>query len=236
MWKMHAALAGMFFGASAASTPSAAAERAVYAEPAELSAEGLSHLLTASVRGSYGRVITPDKARGLANMAAFELSSRLHLFRPVSYCLGFDGTIGGSEGGLVYGATAFVLGLGVRWGNGNVISLCGGAGFDGVGLTTLAVVARFPAELSAGLSIGPIRPKLWVRPLWLLGREARRHGSDLDFLDELELGLSIRIARQHRYWAHMSAGGGPVIGVTYRQFMRTAVVGGFIGIDFGGER
>ena len=82
------------------------------------------------------------------------------------------------------------------------------------------------SHLVLGLSLGPVRPTAWLRPAWLAGAEARREGSDLDIVDELEAGLSVRIGRQHRYWSETSAGAGPLIGMTMRQTMGTTMIGG----------
>jgi hypothetical protein len=220
----------------ALAAPASAEERADYMTPDALPEPGASHLLAVSMIGSYARVVTPESARGISDAGAFGLRSRLHLFRPVSYCTGLDADVGGTDEGTLYGLTAYVLGIGGRWGDGNVVSLCGGAGFDGVGVTTLPIAAHFPVELSGAFDLGPIRPSFWVRPVWLAGREMRRRGTDLSFVDELELGLAVRIARQHPYWSGTSGGAGLVLGVTYRQFMRTAAIGGFIGIEIAGEQ
>jgi len=211
-----------------------AADRAEYVDPSELEDEGLSHLLTLDLIGTFAR-LTDSSAKPPTNFATFGLRTRFHLLRPVSYCTGLDADIGGSDDGVVYGATAYVTGLGVRWGNGNVISLCGGVGLDAVG-ESVPVAARFPAELSGGFDLGPIRPVLWLRPVWLAGRAERKEGASLSFLDEMETGLSIRLARQHRYWSNVSAGGGIILGVTYRELYGAHAIGGFVGIDLAGEQ
>jgi len=219
----------LFAGAAAAD----AAERAEYVDPSELPDEGISHLLTLDLVGTYAR-LTDSSAKPPTNFATFGLRTRFHLLRPVSYCTGLDADIGGSDDGVVYGATAYVTGLGVRWGNGNVVSLCGGIGLDAMGDVPLA--ARIPPELSGGFDLGPIRPVLWLRPVWLVGADERREGASLSFLDEMEAGLSIRLARQHRYWSNVSAGGGVILGVTYRELYGERAIGGFIGIDLAGEQ
>jgi hypothetical protein len=217
------------------SSAASAKPRAAYVQPGELDEEGTSHLFTLAMVGSYARAVDGAALGGVENVATFGLRTRLLAFRPVAYCAGLDAEIGGSDEGAAYAATAYAAGLGARWGAGNAIALCGGAGVDGAG-GAIPVGARFPAELSAGFGLGPIRPTLWLRPAWVAGASARREGTDLDFIDELEAGLSVRIGRQRRYWSEMSAGGGPVVGATYRGLMGTHMIGGFIGIELGGEQ
>jgi len=217
-------------------TSAAWAERAAYVSPDRLPGEGVSHLLSVGLYGSYARILDPARVADTANLGMFGVRTRLHLGRTVGYCLGLDANVGGSEGGVVYGATAYLAGAGVRWGKGNVVSLCGGAGIDGIGGSALPLAARFPAELSASSSLGPIRASLWVRPSWLVGAETRKHGASLSFMDEMELGLSLRFGRQRSYWTTTSAGGGVMVGATYRELMGTYAVGAFVGIDLTGGR
>jgi hypothetical protein len=226
-----ASVSCVFFGLA----PATAAPRAQYVTPESLPGEGLPHVLDVTALAAYARVLDPARVSGLENMGIFAVRARAQLGRSATYCVGLDGEIGGGETGAVYGATAYPVGLGARWGAGNTVSLCGGAGLDGIaGAVPLA--ARFPAEASVALSLGPIRPVLWVRPSWLAAPASRRSGSSVSFLDELEAGLMIRLSPQHRYWTQTSAGGGLAVGVLYRELMATRYVAFAVGFDFVGAQ
>jgi hypothetical protein len=212
-----------------------AAQRAAYATPDELHAEGLSHLADVAMLGEYARVARPEAANGVRDIVDFALRSRMYLGRFPSYCVGLDGSVGGSNAGVAYGVTGYLTGIGARFGSGNVVSLCGGAGLDAVG-SNVPLAARFPAELSVALSLGPLRPTVWLRPAWVRGAKAREGGASVSFVDELEAGALVRIGRQHPYWARMSAGGGVAIGVAYRELMGTYAVLGTLGFEFTGEQ
>jgi hypothetical protein len=212
----------------------AAAQTTTYATPAELQKEGVSNLLELALMGQYVRVVDHAPA-GLRDITTFDLRSRLHIGRTPSYCVGLDGQVGGSDEGVVYGLTGYLAGIGARWGAGNVVSLCGGGGFDRVG-SVAPLAAKFPAELSIAVDLGPVRPRLWLRPSWSAGEDARRKTASADFVDQIEAGLVVRLTKQHRYWSRTTAGGGLAIGVAYRELAQTRAVGFFIGFDFAGER
>jgi hypothetical protein len=201
-------------------------------EEPKVAEEGLPHLIDLALLGHYERVTEPHKAHSLADVGAFDLRSRVYLGRSIAYCAGLDGQVGGSDEGFVYGATAYLAGLGLRWGDASVVSLCGGAGIDRYG-TAAPLAARFPADLSVAFDAGPLRPILWLRPAWLAATD-RRKGSSISFVDELEAGLAVRFARQHRYWAHLTGGGGLAVGISYRELFDTRAVGAYFGFEFAG--
>lgn len=215
-------------------TTAAAAETGPEAKPEDLPGEGMPHLIDLALLGQYQRVAMPRKANDLRSIGTFDLRSRGYLGRTISHCFGLDGQIGGSDEGFTYGAVLYPIGLGYRWGNANVLSLCGGGGLDRVG-TAVPLAARFPADLSVAFELGPVRPILWVRPSWLAAKR-RRDGSAISFIDELEAGVLVRFAPQHRYWARLTAGGGFTIGVNYRELMDTRSVGGTVGFEFAGGK
>jgi hypothetical protein len=219
------------FGSSTAFAQS----RAEVVDPSTLPGEGLPHVLDFTAQGRYARALQPSKISGLANVGSFELRTRALLGKTVAYCLGFDGEIGGSDRGAVYGITGYPIGIGARWGAANEVSLCGGAGIDEM-VGPVPVAARFPAELTFAIALGPIRPVVWIRPSWIAGAEARKHGSSLSFVDELELGAFVRLSRQHKYWSSTSAGGGLAIGVSYRELMGAQFIGLTIGFNLVGAR
>lgn len=214
---------------------SARAQRAEIVPAERLPADGPPHVLDIATLGEYARVFDPARASGLGNLGELSLRSRLALGRLPAYCAGLDAEIGGSDAGLAYGATAYPAGIGATWGRGNVISLCGGAGLGRVG-DAVPLAARFPAEASIALSLGPVRPVVWVRPSWTAGAPERRHGASVSFVDELEAGLLVRLSPQHAYWSTTTAGGGLALGVTYWEFMGTRALGASLGFDFTGAR
>ena len=223
-------------GIAASSPVAAGAPKAEYAQEAELRGEGLSHLLDASVLLQYARVLGPSPVGEVRNLGSLVLRNRLAIGQGLSYAAGLDGEIGGAEGGVVYGLTGYLLGLGGRFGNGNLVALRGGVGFDGVG-NSVPLAARFPGELSIDLGLGPVRGTIWFRLSWIAGALTRKHGSTLlSFVDELEAGLLIRIGRQQPYWARVSAGSGPAIGVVYREFMGARSVGVLFGLNLAGAQ
>ena len=217
--------------------PSAAlAQRAAYGHPADLAPEGVSHHLDVSLQGRYARVLDPNRVNGFTNSGSFALRSRLVLGRSIGYAAGLDGEIGGSENGAVYGLTAHVLGVGARWGLGNVVALHGGVGFDGV-VGSVPLAARFPIQVMLGWSLGPIRLSAHAGAAFIAGADARRDGSSwLPLGDEFEAGLSVRLGRQRRYWGSTNAGGGPALGVLYREFMGTRSIGVSLSLDLTGAR
>lgn len=213
----------------------AAPDRAEYASAASLPSEGIPHVIDVALLGQYARVLEPSRLSNLGNIGVFALRARSQIGKTVTYCVGLDGEIGGSDRGAVYGLTAYPIGVGGRWGAGNTISLCGGSGFDGMaGAVPLA--ARFPAELAVALSVGPIRPVAWARPSWIAGAASRRQGSSISFVDELEFGLLVRLSPQHRYWAESNAGGGFAVGLSYRELMGTRYVAFAIGFNLVGAQ
>ncbi len=227
---------GLLLVVALALPSTARAQRAAYARPEELRPEGLSHLLDVSLRLGYARVLDPDRVQGLANVGTFSLRARALLGRNPSYCVGLDGEVGGADTGFVYGLTAHVVGVGGRWGEGNAVALCGGAGFDGV-VGAVPLAARFPAELSAAVNLGPLRLTAWAGVAWVAGADARREGSTwLTVVDEVDAGLTVRLGRQHRLWASASAGRGPSLGVVYRELMGTRFVGVVLGLDLSGAQ
>jgi hypothetical protein len=212
----------------------ARAQHAGYASPDDLRREGIPHAIDVAALGTYSRVATSAKSGRLENASDFRLRSRLGVGRSLAYFAGIDGEVGGSDAGVVYGVTGYLLGFGTRWGAGNALSLSGGVGLDRVGSVPLA--AKFPVELSIALSVGPVRPILWVRPAWIADEPLRRKGSTLSFVDEIDTGLLVRLGKQHRYWSTTSAGGGLSLGVGFREFMQTHAVTALLGFEFEGER
>jgi hypothetical protein len=223
---------------AALAMPSAAlaGPRAEYATVADLEEEDPGQLLDVAVLGQYAHVAEAERTGGVSDLAGLALRSRVLVGRPLAWCAGVDGEIGGSNDGLAYGLTGYLLGAGARLGGAGWISLCGGAGFDGVA-GGVPLAARFPAELSIGIPAGPVRMVPWARAVWTAGDSARRDGvSWTSAVDEVEAGLLVRFGREHRYWTTTSAGGGLALGVVYRELMDTSSIGFVIGLDLGGAQ
>ena len=226
-----AVLAGLALLLWAAPAP---AQRAAYVRAADLDAEGPAHVLDLAAAGQYAR--TDADLAGVRDVGMFALRSRLLVGRRVAYCAGLDGELGGSGEGLVYGATAYLAGVGARFGDAGTIALCGGAGLDGVA-DAVPLAARFPLELSLALDVGPLRATPWARAVWTAGDAARSDGvSWTSAADEVEAGLLVRFGRQRRYWSHVSAGGGLAVGVVHRAFMGTSWTGVVIGLGLTGAQ
>ncbi|MDB4929545.1 MAG: alpha/beta hydrolase fold protein [Myxococcaceae bacterium] len=214
----------------------AAAQRAAYARPDELAPEGPAHVLDFSLQARYARVLDPDRAAGLANLGGFALRTRVLLGRTVGYVGGLDGEVGGSDTGAVYGLTAHVLGAGLRWGAAGVVALHAGAGFDGV-VGSVPLAARFPVQLMVACDLGPVRLQAHAGIAFVAGAPERRDGSSwLPLGDEVDAGLLVRLGRQRRYWSRTSGGGGPGLGVVYREFMGTRSVGVVLALELTGAQ
>lgn len=224
-------------------TPPPPPLRAPYATVTDLRPEGLSHLFNASLYLGYARVFdssTPQKISNLSNLGTFSFRNRALLGRSVAYCVGLDGTLGGADnspdGGFVYGLTGYLLGVGARWGLGNSLSLCSGAGLSGI-TNSVPFAGRFPVELRVSQSIGPVRFTAWASLAWTAGATERHNGSTtVSFTDETEAGLTLRLGRQRQYWSTTTAGGGPSIGVIYREFMGARQLAVVFGLDLTGAR
>jgi hypothetical protein len=208
--------------------------RASYATPEDLAPEGLPHELEISMGAQVTHVLqrpAPDPLNGLGNIAAFALKNRVLVGTTLAYSGGLDAYVGGSDTGAAYGATLYPVGLGVRGGPGTFVALSGGVGVDRV-VGSVPAGALFPADLSLGFPLGPLRPILWARATWVADAPERRHGSpSISAVDELETGLAIRFGKQQRYWLDLNAGGGPSIGAFYREFMGARAIGLLVSLD-----
>lgn len=212
------------------------AQRAAYARPDELPAEGFPMVLDVSAQARYTHVLDPARTNGYADGGSFALRSRMLIGRTVGYVVGFDGEIGGGDNGALGGLTVHFAGIGARWGLANVVALDVGTGFDAA-YHAVPIAGRFPVQLSLGWSLGPVRLDARVAVAWTVGAAERRHSSDwLPAGDEFEAGVGVRLGRQRRYWNTTNAGGGPALGFVYREFMGTRSVGIALSLDLTGAR
>jgi hypothetical protein len=214
-----------------------ASPRAEYVGPEALEPEPLPHQLDLSLGARWTHVVNrspSESLSGLTNIEVFQLNGRLLVGRTLVYCGGLEAHVGGSDTGAAYGATVYPIGVGLRGGDGAFVALCGGAGGDRVG-GSVPWAFVFPAELSFGFSVGPLRPIGWARAAWIAGAAERRSGSpSISAVDELEAGLAVRLGRQRRYWEEMNAGQGPSLGIVYSEFMGARAIGITLALDLSG--
>lgn len=223
--------------ASAALSPaSALAQRAPYASLNELPREPVGLLLDVSMGARYQRVLEPGRIGNAQNVGEFALRTRFMAGARVAYAGGLDGAIGGSEAGVAYAVHAHVAGLAVRYGDASAVALTGGVGVSAIG-AAVPVALMVPAELRWSQSAGPLRLSLWMQWSWAFANDLRKRGSStLSFVDEAEVGLSVRVGRQQRYWGTYSGGAGPALGVLYRESMGARVLGVSLSFDLAGAR
>ncbi len=173
-------------------------------------------------------------AGDLDGTVALAIRSRMFLGRPASYCLGFDGALGGSDAGLVYEAELYPIGAGLRLGDRGVAALCAGAGLGGI-KGAVPFGWQIPVEAWLDLGVGPLRVAAWLEATTVLDADLRQDGSDIDGIDELSAGLALRLGGDSRYWSDTTAGYGPFIAATFRQVMGGDFLGLTLGMHFWGS-
>jgi len=170
----------------------------------------------------------------LDGTVALAVRSRLFLGRPASYCLGFDGALGGSDTGLVYEAELYPVGAGLRLGDRGVACLAAGAGLGGI-KDAVPFGWQIPVEAWFDVGLGPVRVAGWLEGTTVLDSDVRQDGSDIDGLDELSAGLALRLGGDDRYWGRTTAGYGPFLAATFRQAMGAEFLGLALGMHFWGS-
>lgn len=214
----------------------ALAQRASYATVDELPREPVGLSLDVSMGARYQRVLDAGRIGNLQNIGEFALRTRVMVGSLVSYTAGLDASIGGGEAGVAANASAQLAGIAVRYGDASALALSGGVGVSAVG-DAVPLAVMVPAELRWTQSAGPLRLALWTRWSWAFANDRRKHGSStLSFVDEAEVGLSLRLGRQQRYWGAYSGGAGPALGVLYRETMGARVLGFELSFDLAGAR
>jgi hypothetical protein len=137
----------------------------------------------------------------------------------------------GSESGFRWEADAHPLGFGARVGHAQ-LGLTGGIGLLGLDGTTFAHV---PAEVLVELPAGPLRLMANASLAWRLN-EGGPGTRALGLADEARAFAGVRLGRDLRYWADVSAGQGPFLGVTYSRRDDATLWGISLGIDLWGAR
>jgi acylglycerol lipase len=192
---------------------------------------------TLPLKGDHGASSTSLEldARGEHAFAAggvpFAATGGLRLrqgFGRVGWLGGVDARAG-SEAGLRWEADAHPLGLGVRLGQGQ-LGVTGGIGARGVDGTTTVHV---PSELALELALGPLRTLARGGLGWRLNHGGP--GKDvLGIADEASALLGVRLGRDLRYWADVSAGQGPFLALTFARRDGGELWGVALGIDLWG--
>lgn len=135
----------------------------------------------------------------------------------------------GSESGFRWEADAHALGLGARLGH-TQLGVTAGVGAHHLAGVTGAVL---PAELSADVSLGAVR--MLARGGVVVRLD---HGgpttSALGIADEVRGLLGVRLGRDARYWADVSAGAGPFLAVTADRRGDATLWGIALGLDLWG--
>ncbi len=137
----------------------------------------------------------------------------------------------GVEDGWRYEADAYPLGLAVRLGRSGQLALVGGIGAGGV---RGRAATRVPVELSLELPLGPVHLASRVALAWRLSGDAYE-GDALGLADEASAFLGVRLGRDRRYWADVVAGGGPFIGLGWRDLGGTQLIGVTLGVALWGS-
>ena len=114
--------------------------------------------------------------------------------------------------------------------DGAFAAVTGGIGIGGV---RGASATHLPVELALEAPLGPIRALARAGAGWRLG--GPRYGADAHGIaDELDAMLGIRLGRDHHYWAHVVAGAGPYVAVTYRDLGGVEFYGVELGVELWG--
>jgi alpha-beta hydrolase superfamily lysophospholipase len=147
----------------------------------------------------------------------------------LGYLGGLDVRAGVLDGG-VYEADAHVAGLALRSRSGALLALTGGVGIGGV---RGAGATHAPLELGLELPAGPLRVLARANLGWRLGGSEYTDDA-LGVADEAGAFLGVRLGRDRRYWADVSAGVGPYLALTYRNLGGAEVIGVALGLDVWG--
>ena len=169
--------------------------------------------------------------------------ARLHGFvgegANVGYHVGLDLEAGGTihGGGFAYDVALFPIGVGLRFGDSNVVAL--GAGVEAMGaMHTLDDAVLVPIEAVAELGGGRARVLARARAAWVAGAPGRHDGApSVAFADELEATLGLRLGHHYDDYG-FPTGNGYFAGATYRELLGTRFVGLVIGysIDLASKR
>jgi acylglycerol lipase len=147
--------------------------------------------------------------------------------------LGFLGGVdlrGGYLDGSVYEADAHLLGLVARTRAGALMGLTGGVGLGG---PRGASATRAPVELSLEVPAGAARVLARAGLAWRLGGAAYADDA-FGLADEAGALVGVRLGRDRRHWADVTAGAGPYLGVSYRNVGGAEHIGLLLGVNLWG--
>jgi alpha-beta hydrolase superfamily lysophospholipase len=177
-----------------------------------------------------GRGETPRQGSGLGITGG--LRFRMGIGREVGYLGGLDVRAGAYPDGrgALYLADLHALGIAARSSSGAMLGVTAGVGIGGV---RGASATHVPVELAAEAPVGPVRALARFGLGWRLSGD--RYASDAHGIaDEMTALVGVRLGRDRRYWAHVVAGGGPYLAVTYQDLGGGELVGLALGIDMWG--
>src|SRR5262249_21143263 len=144
------------------------------------------------------------------------------------------------DGHAAYEADLHAVGLGFHTAGGLAISLTGGVGIGGprgAGATHLPVELDLPLPAGPGALPARAGRRRRVRrgpPPPAPPRGARYTGDAAGVADEASGLVGVRLGRDRRYWAKISAGGGPFLALTYRDLGGDERFGVALGVDLWG--
>jgi hypothetical protein len=158
---------------------------------------------------------------------------RLGLGRATPAGLGYLGGVdlrGGVLDGGVYEADAHLAGLAVRARSGALVAVTDGVGVGGV---RGAGATRAPLELGVELPAGPTRLLARAGLGWRIGGDEYADDA-FGLADEAGALVGVRLGRDRRYWAEVTAGLGPYLAVTYRNLGGAELIGVALGLELWG--
>lgn len=159
---------------------------------------------------------------------------RLHGFvskSRVGWHIGIDGFAGATTrtAGFAYDVAVLPIGVGLRWGDTQMVGLGVGVGAMGA-VGTLDDAATFPIEAFGEFALGShVRILARARASYLAGAPGRSGGApSVSFVDELDGTLGIRIGHSYHDYGFPS-GNGYFIGAAYREMLGARFAGLVLG-------
>lgn len=147
----------------------------------------------------------------------------------LGYYGGLDARAGYVDGGY-YEVDLHALGFALRGARGALLSLTGAFGLGGVRGND---ATHMTTELGVEIPAGPVRLLGRASLGWRVSGDHYMDDAN-GIADELSALVGVRLGRDHRYWADLAGGGGPYVGVTYRDLGGSELLGVSLGVDLWG--
>jgi hypothetical protein len=144
------------------------------------------------------------------------------------YQLGLDLAAGAttSAAGFLYDVALFPVGIGLRFGDDQLVGVGAGVGASGA-TGTLPAAATFPVQAIAELQLGAhLRVIARGRATWLAGAPVRDGGATIG--DQLDALLALRIGQRFDE-NNLTSGNGYYLGATYTELEHARFVGVALG-------